>query len=593
MKKHYLFGLIAAILVLALAFTGCSIFNGGDDDDKSSKEDLHDYLTVTGYDHGDTAIKTIFSTKKKVDEGAVVTPSSDDSYRILQGNNEVSSGTIRINQPIVTFSPSTGIQFLGVLVNSGSSSILTFPDGITTSSKKIELKPNGAPLVFTTDLDQKEASYNAGDKVTALTVASSSTDIMYQWYKSDVSNEYKGKIISNAAAASYTPSETGYYYVCIMNSGGAYARSLIAMVTIKGTNSGGDITDSLGAGGDVIETTNNSDGTKTITIKGDVKATSNFDIPTGTTLKISNTGNTGNTGSTGSTIGKLTVPAGRTITVSGTLDVGSGSTLKVDGKVVVAKGGKLSVNADKSANNTTGNNSNSQDGKLDVSGTITVESEGQMYIPDISKYDLSAVTGTIEIEAKGELFKVISESGNSSTSSKVNYPWIGTSTSQNGTGTNANYTGADFDLTDGNITLNPYKNTSSSSSSQPSNPEYLPYISLYGDATVLGPKKASNSTARETVNINSQFLIASGKTLTIGDGSVASTLDIVSSGTIARHGADIIVKEKSTITAYSSTAIIGGNVVYSDKTPITPTADNTTSPTKWTWSGTKPASTAK
>ena len=538
MKKQYLFGLMAAILALALAFTGCDLLGlGGTDDNSDSTQEPYENLIIEGWDStGTKAIKTIFSTTRK-NTKQVMAPMDNDSYEIQYGNDTISKGSIKLSGILVTFTPTSTYgnkTFEATMVKSGNNNILNFPDGIyTTSGTPISYKKGDSVInpEITGDLDA-DINFSGGTSQPLKVTLKEDTGGVrsFQWYSVSSQTSYaNGTAISATETYSPTTDGTFYYYVRITNASGGFARSRIAKVTVKGGSTpSGDVVGNLGAGDDVVD---DKDPDK-ISITGNVKVTGDFNIPSTMTLTISGKGN-------------LTIPAGKTITVSGKLIIASGGTLSVNGNVVVASEGTLDVN---------------KDGKLGGNGKITVGKDGgKMQIPklDSNTQTLKDVTGTIVVEAGGELI-ILDDN-------KTEYPWIGTVNSKN--------VGADLVITDGYIALKLYQNTITSGTTS------IPYMVLFGNVMVLGPSKGTgNNITRETVKIEYMFTVNPDATLTIGNGSEKSTLEIVS-GMIFNNGT-IIVKEESIIEASEVSAIIGP-VTGADGQPITFSPGSNGSKGKW------------
>jgi len=253
MKKRYLF-VVIAILAAGLVFTGCDLINGagGADNGKDNNggggtQEPYDNLEITGEDSNGNAIKTIFSTTRKLSRGTVMTPQSDDSYKILSGATEISNGQIKVSGSLVTFTPANGNSpFEAVLVNNSNNHILNFPSGIPTSS--------GPPITYKKSESVIDPQFTAAgdldETVTPLRVtmaADSGGSPSYQWYKGAAGDSYAGGTpISGATSESYTPPTatpgTFYYYVYITNASGGFLKSKIATVVVGGSSSANEIT---------------------------------------------------------------------------------------------------------------------------------------------------------------------------------------------------------------------------------------------------------------------------------------------------------------------------------------------------------------
>jgi len=343
------------------------------------------------------------------------------------------------------------------------------------------------------------------------------------------------------------------------------------------TSNGSDaITNNFGAGAKPYTVGINGLGNTSITITGDVSLTGNIVIPAKTTLQIDDEAS-------------LTVPAGKTITIKGTgaiLDIQGGGTLTVSsgGKTVVGSGGKLTIGAEQTIQALGGTGTVDKDGLLEGSGSVIVESGGQMYFPSLetqtasgtfnNRFTLANVSGEIRVEAGGELFMVGYD-----TDSKVYYPWVGTSTTKN---FDEKAVGADIVLSSGYITINPYKKTISTSPG-PGIDIYLPLMTLYGNATVLGPIAFDGSNKqkddRGVVLINAMFNL-NGNTLTVGNGQKPITELQINANSqytpqydgkiIKGSGGKIIVSNGSKLKGNDNDIIGGGDVLDSDNNPITP-----------------------
>ena len=579
MKKRCLFGLMVTILAAALAFTGCDMLAPDKDSDNGSGKTQESYgdLIIDGTAAGDKPVKVKFTTTRTPPKAvAILTPENGDKYEIQYDTTAtvVSSGAISVTGTSprqITFIPAAAgsSSFVAYLTNNtaANKAILNFPNnsipGTTITGYKSEGSASVIALAFEKDLAETpftlavDAASASLLKVTL--TASSGSGASYQWYRSE-SNGYAGTAISGATSDSYTPptaaAGTLYYYVCVTNASGGFLRSKIATVEVKAGNSaGGDITNNLGAGGNLVDTATENK----IIITGSVKVTGNSKVPVGKTLEIQAAG------------GELLVPAGITVTVSGTkttLDVKG--TLKVDGDVIVENGGILDVCADATIealkNKKAASNS---DGVLKGSGTITIKSGGKMYIPDANggQFTLSEVTGAIEVEANGELFIVGVDPNHDKV--RMEWPWIGTK--QTKVTGNSEVLGADIIVEKDKIAIKPYME---------GNNIALPYMILFGDATVLGVK---DQTKRIPVNFISMFTVNPGKTLTIGDGTtIGSELTIGENAILFNNGGTVTVKANSKITATKSSAIMG-TVIGIDGKPITGTSTTSGTSTTWTW----------
>jgi hypothetical protein len=334
------------------------------------------------------------------------------------------------------------------------------------------------------------------------------------------------------------------------------------------------IKDQFGAGGvvDVVEP--DKDGITKIYISGNVRAAKDIPIETKTVLIIGRKKPTDTNPDGDEAQATLTVDAGRTITVSGDnasievygdstldvagsvnigskgkLDIKSKGTLSVSGGVTVLSGGVLNITVGTDTGNKT---------TIEGSGTITVKGEGKMFIPNIKtgseNITLTGITGAIEVEKDGELYLV----GKDDANKDVWWPWIGTAKSK---GIDpANEVGADYVITSGKITLK--------GSDPASNGTFVPYMFLYGNATVLGIEKYPKPTTpvREPVALPYMFTVNDGYTLTIGDVTTgtakpSSTLIVSSSSpTISSkliNLGTVILNKDSVIKATSASDIIG------------------------------------
>jgi len=527
MKKRYLFGFIAIILAFALAFTGGDFSDDGvDPDDGGNTEEPLADLSIKVADKDNIVIETIFSTKRT--KAAVMSPMSDDTYRILQGTNEVSKGSITVSGNLITFTSNSDYgnkTFGAVMFGSGDSRSLNYPEGIPNGQGTISFNPINVtnPAIAAHPVSTTVALGGTITTPLSVTMQDGGGTLSYQWYGGASSSSMT--VISGATGSSYsnpptTTVGTRYYYVSIANTSGGFTKSSSAKVTVtSGATGGGDISNSLSpdAGGELV----NYSGNTTI-ITGPVKAANNIVIPYGNTVRVIS--------SAGSAKGKLSIPDGITVTVNGKLAIESDGTLNVDGSLIVASGGLFDISADKTADS----NSNKKDGILSGHGTITIDG-GVMNLPDLNKYNLSSVSGNIDVKTGGELFLVSGKD-----SSFLYTPFIGKSNSQSYYKSGANdSTGSDFVLTEGYITLAPRPVTVNSTTAT------IGFLYLSGKATVMGRP--------DTVDLSSPFTLLPNSTLTIG-GTKASTLHIKNStsGTDINTYIDIIGNSTVILTTGSS-----------------------------------------
>lgn len=83
---------------------------------------------------------------------------------------------------------------------------------------KVEKAPAG-PSITT---HPESATYADGDPISALTVTATASagNLSYQWYKCDDANKTNAEAIDGATAASFTPTEEGFYYVNVKDGNG-------------------------------------------------------------------------------------------------------------------------------------------------------------------------------------------------------------------------------------------------------------------------------------------------------------------------------------------------------------------------------------
>jgi hypothetical protein len=155
MKKRYFFGLSAMLLALALLLAGCELLGGlfGGDDGQTT----YDPLIITGKDSSDRSVVVEFNRQPsaKAARSAMGEPKTGDSYEIRVGTSVVSSGTITVVKPQITFNPASGsgtAQIIGTYTG-GQDLAFSIPGVITEfyvpGSTKVA-KPVANPSTSTT-----------------------------------------------------------------------------------------------------------------------------------------------------------------------------------------------------------------------------------------------------------------------------------------------------------------------------------------------------------------------------------------------------------------------------------------------------------
>jgi len=201
MKYLKFFCLTAAVFALVFSFAACGSAVNGD----GFTDGGFDEIVLRGKNAEGKDIVTTFYADMKLARLALSELRSGDRYVITMEGKEVSRGTINVHWNVIyiTFIPTKGESFLGVITSSG------------TLKFSFELGPPGgggkgnSPLPGTITItngstaaigDELSANYNGEETVT------------YQWYKD-------GAAIQGATSSEYTPTEAGSYTVTISAPG--------------------------------------------------------------------------------------------------------------------------------------------------------------------------------------------------------------------------------------------------------------------------------------------------------------------------------------------------------------------------------------
>jgi len=186
MNRKLIFGLLAAILALGIAFFGCQNFDDPGDNPGASDPNggstnppvRYESLTIRGMSLAGDDIEIVISTQRTVPR-VVLSPANGDTYILRVNGVQTSTGTIRVDGDFINFFPANLGESFSVRYTKGEFVTMPFmptPNGGLTDGMGTTKPPSNPSGPSGPSGPSNQPAYVA---VTGVTLSSTSTNIYF------------------------------------------------------------------------------------------------------------------------------------------------------------------------------------------------------------------------------------------------------------------------------------------------------------------------------------------------------------------------------------------------------------------------------